>query len=128
MWSVPSVRWAAPALALFAAKLAAQLLHAPAWSWWARYPGVLTERRLATGATGLRALHSRTLDVDLLMVVAAAGAASIGQIVDGGLLIVMFATSGVLEDAATKRTEDSVQGLLDLAPERAVRIGAGGSE
>ena len=59
------------------------------------------------------------------MVVAAIGAASIGQIFDGALLIVIFATSGALEDAATKRTEDSVKGLLDLAPDRATRIDAG---
>jgi cation-transporting P-type ATPase D len=66
--------------------------------------------------------------VDLLMVAAAIGAASIGQIFDGALLIVIFATSGALEDAATKRTEDSVRGLLDLAPDRAVRIDADGIE
>ncbi len=62
------------------------------------------------------------------MVIAAIGAASIGQVFDGALLIVIFATSGALEDAATKRTEDSVQGLLDLAPDRAVRIDADGLE
>jgi cation-transporting P-type ATPase D len=73
-------------------------------------------------------LRSRTLDVDLLMVVAAIAAASIGQIFDGTLLIVIFATSGALEDAATKRTEDSVRGLLDLAPDRAVRVDAEGTE
>src|SRR6185295_7091054 len=53
---------------------------------------------------------------------------SIGQIFDGALLIVIFATSGALEDAATKRTEDSVKGLLDLAPDRATRIDADGVE
>jgi cation-transporting P-type ATPase D len=62
------------------------------------------------------------------MVVAAIGAASIGQIFDGALLIVIFATSGALEDAATKRTEDSVKGLLNLAPSRATRIDADGAE
>src|SRR5690606_25571681 len=71
---------------------------------------------------GLRALRERTLDVDLLMVVAAIGAAAIGQVFDGALLIVIFATSGALEAVATKRTEDSVRGLLDLAPEQATRL------
>jgi cobalt/nickel-transporting P-type ATPase D len=66
----------------------------------------------------LSGVRSRTLDVDLLMVIAAA-AASIGQVFDGALPIVIFATSGALEDAATQRTEASVQGLLDLAPDRA---------
>ncbi|CAM5666404.1 heavy metal translocating P-type ATPase [Streptomyces atroolivaceus] len=55
-------------------------------------------------------------DVDLLVIVAAIGAASIGQVMDGALLIVIFATSGALEALATARTRDAVRGLLDLAP------------
>jgi heavy metal translocating P-type ATPase len=78
--------------------------------------------------SGLKALQRKTLDVDLLMVAAAIGAASIGQVFDGGLLIVIFATSGALEALATKRTEDSVRGLLDLAPESATRITQTGDE
>ena len=46
------------------------------------------------GLAGLKALRDRSLDVDLLMVVAAIGAAAIGQVFDGALLIVIFATSG----------------------------------
>jgi heavy metal translocating P-type ATPase len=62
------------------------------------------------------------------MIVAAGGAASIGQVMDGGLLIVIFATSGALEALATARTEDSVRGLLDLAPATATRVSAGSEE
>lgn len=43
---------------------------------------------------GLRALRDRRLDVDLLMVAAALAAAGIGQFLHGGLLIVIFASSG----------------------------------
>lgn len=128
LWSVPAVRWASVALLLFLAGLTAQLLRAPAWSWSACYLACYLAGGWMPAREGLRALCSRTLDVDLLMVIAAIGAASIGQIVDGALLIVIFATSGALEDAATKRTADSVRGLLDLTPERAVRIGADGIE
>jgi heavy metal translocating P-type ATPase len=62
------------------------------------------------------------------MIVAALGAAAIGQVLDGGLLIVIFATSGALEAVATKRTQDSVRSLLTLAPERATRLTADGIE
>jgi len=79
---------------------------------------------MGTGVGGLQALRRRTLDVDLLMIVAAIGAASIGQVFDGALLIVIFATSGALEAVATRRTEDSVRGLLDLAPDRTTLLGA----
>ncbi|GAA1646135.1 heavy metal translocating P-type ATPase [Actinoplanes couchii] len=58
------------------------------------------------------------------MVAAAIGAASIGQIFDGALLIVIFATSGALEAIATRRTEESVRRLLDLAPEQATQVTA----
>ena len=78
------------------------------------------------GLAGLRALRAKTLDVDLLMVVAAIGAAAIGQVLDGGLLIVIFATSGALEAVATHRTAQAVRGLLDLAPEQATRLDGDG--
>ena len=128
LWSVASVRWAVVALCLFLVGLAAQLLNAPPEIWWTLYLACYLTGGWSPAWEGIQALRSRTLDVDLLMVVAAIGAASIGQIFDGALLIVIFATSGALEDAATKRTEDSVKGLLDLAPDRATRIDADGVE
>ena len=62
------------------------------------------------------------------MIVAALLAASIGQVFEGALLIVIFATSGALEAFVTRRTEDSVRALLDLAPERATRLTGAGEE
>ncbi|HEX2214574.1 MAG TPA: HAD-IC family P-type ATPase, partial [Mycobacterium sp.] len=128
VWSVASVRWATAALCLFLAGLLMQLLDAPSAVWWGMYLACYVTGGWAPAWEGLQALRFRSLDVDLLMVVAAVGAASIGQIFDGALLIVIFATSGALEDAATRRTEDSVKGLLDLAPDRATRVDADGTE
>lgn len=128
LWSVASVRWASVALCLFLAGLTAQLLHAPSGIWWMLYLACYATGGWSPAWEGMQALRSRALDVDLLMVVAAIGAASIGQVFDGALLIVIFATSGALEDAATKRTQDSVKDLLDLAPDRASRLDADGAE
>lgn len=128
LWSVASVRWAVAALCLFLVGLAAQLLGAPSAIWWTLYLACYLTGGWSPAWEGIQALRSRTLDVDLLMVVAAIGAAGIGQIFDGALLIVIFATSGALEDAATKRTEDSVKGLLDLTPSSATRVDAEGVE
>ncbi|MEV1000828.1 heavy metal translocating P-type ATPase [Nonomuraea sp. NPDC050202] len=122
------MRWAAAATALFALGGAAQLAGAPPWLWWGLYLACYAAGGWEPGWSGLRALRERTLDVDLLMVVAAIGAAAIGQVFDGALLIVIFATSGALEAVATKRTEDSVRGLLDLAPDRATRLTDAGEE
>ncbi|MGH9059968.1 MAG: heavy metal translocating P-type ATPase, partial [Acidimicrobiales bacterium] len=100
----------------------------PQWVRWTLYLGCYAAGGWEPGLAGLRALRATTLDVDLLMVVAAIGAAAIGQITDGALLIVIFATSGALEALATARTEDSVRGLLDLAPDTATRATADGGE
>ncbi|MGH3855080.1 MAG: heavy metal translocating P-type ATPase [Pseudonocardiaceae bacterium] len=122
------MRWAAAALALFVVGLAFHVLGGPAWLWWTLYLACYAAGGWEPGLAGLRALRDKTLDVDLLMVAAALGAAAIGQVTDGALLIVIFATSGALEALATARTEDSVRGLLDLAPDTATRLNPDGGE
>lgn len=128
LFELAEMRWAAVALALFLLGLAAQLAGAPSWLWWGLYLACYAAGGWEPGWAGLQALREKTLDVDLLMVVAALGAAAIGQITDGALLIVIFATSGALEALATARTEDSVRGLLDLTPETATRLTVTGEE
>jgi len=127
-WSLPEVRWAATATVLFAAGLTVRLAGGPAWLGWTLFLACYVAGGWEPGLAGVQALRQRVLDVDLLMVAAAIGAAAIGQVLDGGLLIVIFATSGALEAVATHRTAQAVRGLLDLAPDRAVRLAADGSE
>ncbi len=122
MWALADVRWAAAAVWWFAAGGVAQLAGAPAALWWGLYLACYVCGGWAPTSAGLRALRARTLDVDLLMIIAALVAAGIGQVVDGALLIVIFATSGALEAVATHHTADSVRALLTLAPQQAVRL------
>lgn len=126
--ALPEARRALAALVLFLAALPLHLLGAPLWLWAPLYAAVYVTGGWEPGREGLRALGDRTLDVDLLMVVAALGAAAIGQVLDGALLIVIFATSGALEAVATARTADSVRGLLDLAPSTGTRLLPDGGE
>ncbi|MFE4608890.1 heavy metal translocating P-type ATPase [Streptomyces niveus] len=126
--ALPEARWASVALALFLIALPLDLLGAPAWTWGPLFAATYVAGGWEPGREGLKALRNKTLDVDLLMVVAALGAAAIGQVLDGALLIVIFATSGALEAIATARTADSVRGLLDLAPGTATRLLADGTE
>ncbi|MBL7498070.1 heavy metal translocating P-type ATPase [Frankia sp. CNm7] len=121
-------RWATAAVALFLLALPLHLLGAPGWVWGPLYAAVYVAGGWRPGLDGLVALRDRTLDVDLLMVLAALGAAAIGQVLDGALLIVIFATSGALEAIATARTADSVRRLLDLAPTTASRLADDGTE
>ncbi|AEV84612.1 cation-transporting ATPase [Actinoplanes sp. SE50] len=128
MGALPEIRWATLATLLFAAGGITQLAGAPTPLWWVLYLACYAAGGWEPALAGLQALRERTLDVDLLMIVAAIGAAAIGQVFDGALLIVIFATSGALEAFATARTADSVRALLDLAPERATRVDADGTE
>ncbi len=131
LWGVVSmaeVRWAAAATVLFAVGGMAQLAGAPVAVWWACYLACYVTGGWEPALAGLRALRDKKLDVDLLMIVAALVAAAIGQVFDGALLIVIFATSGALEAFVTRRTADSVRALLDLAPEQATRLHDDGTE
>ncbi|MEM1310303.1 MAG: HAD-IC family P-type ATPase, partial [Cyanobacteria bacterium P01_H01_bin.153] len=69
------------------------------------------------------------LDVDLLMIVAAVGAAILGLwqqqyylLVDGAVLILIFAISGALESIAMQRTERNIRSLMQLTPDTARTI------
>ncbi|MFF9201022.1 heavy metal translocating P-type ATPase [Streptomyces sp. NPDC014986] len=126
--ALPEARWALTALVAFLLGLAADLGGAPSWTGGVLYAVAYVSGGWEPALEGLRALRGKTLDVDLLMIVAALGAAAIGQVFDGALLIVIFATSGALEALATARTADSVRGLLDLAPTTATRLTEDGEE
>ncbi|MHA5054472.1 heavy metal translocating P-type ATPase [Streptomyces sp. SD15] len=126
--ALPEARWALLATAAFLLALPPHLAGAPGWTYGPLYAIAYVAGGWEPALEGLRALREKTLDVDLLMIVAALGAAAIGQVLDGGLLIVIFATSGALEALATARTADSVRGLLDLAPATATRVTADGEE
>ncbi|WP_435873780.1 heavy metal translocating P-type ATPase [Nocardia fluminea] len=128
LFALAEMRWAGAASVLFLVGLSAQLADTPAGVATALYLACYVCGGWEPALAGLRALRDKTLDVDLLMVVAALGAAAIGQVFDGALLIVIFATSGAVEALATARTEDAVRGLLDLAPDTATVLDADGRE
>jgi len=70
--------------------------------------------------------QEQELDVDLLMIVAAIGAAILGLwqqqyylLVDGAVLILIFAFSGALESVAMHRTERNIRSLMQFTPDQA---------
>lgn len=65
-------------------------------------------------------LYEHDLDVDLLMVVAALGAASIGFWQDGAVLILIFSLSGALESYTLKKTDNDIRSIMKLRPETAL--------
>jgi len=65
---------------------------------------------------GLRTLRGLRIDVNLLMVVAALGAALIGNWPEGATLLFLFSLSNVLQAYAIDRSRQAIRKLLDLRP------------
>ncbi|GAB6992396.1 heavy metal translocating P-type ATPase [Paenibacillus pini] len=67
-------------------------------------------------------IQERDLDVNLLMVAAALGAAAIGYWNEGAMLIFIFALSGALESYTNERSKKDISSLMALKPETALKI------
>jgi Cd2+/Zn2+-exporting ATPase len=67
-----------------------------------------------------QSLKERTIDVDLLMVLAALGAAYIGHPPEGATLLFLFSLSNVLQSYAMERTRKAIHSLMRLRPETAL--------
>ncbi|MDF2660314.1 MAG: heavy metal-translocating P-type ATPase, Cd/Co/Hg/Pb/Zn-transporting [Paenibacillus sp.] len=75
----------------------------------------------AKAKEGLETLiQERDLDVNLLMIVAAIGAACIGYWAEGAVLIFIFSLSGALESYTMARSHRDISSLMELKPETAV--------
>lgn len=70
--------------------------------------------------------QEKTLNVELLMILAAIGAAAIGYWMEGAILIFIFALSGALETYTMNKNERALQSLMSLQPEEATRLNANG--
>jgi Cd2+/Zn2+-exporting ATPase len=93
--------------------------HLPRW-----LPGLLYAVAYASGGfysiqEAWETLKQRQFDVNFLMIVAAVGAAIIGQPREGAILMLLFSLSGTLETYAMGRTHASIRALLDLTPKEA---------
>ncbi len=68
---------------------------------------------------GIKSLLARELNIDFLMVLAAVGAAIVGEWRDGAVLLFLFSLSNVLQDYAMGRSRRAIQALFKLYPEEA---------
>jgi Zn2+/Cd2+-exporting ATPase len=65
-------------------------------------------------------LRERTIDVDLLMVLAALGAAVIDYPFEGAMLLFLFSLSNVLQAYAIERTRRAIHSHMKLRPDKAL--------
>ncbi|HAR1052903.1 TPA: cadmium-translocating P-type ATPase, partial [Enterococcus faecium] len=69
---------------------------------------------------GLKELwNDRTLNVDLLMALAAIGACLIGNYFEGAMLTFIFCLSGALEEYTTNKSQKEITALMNLQPQKA---------
>ena len=73
-------------------------------------------------ARALAALRHRAFSIDLLVTIAVIGALIIGEYVESAVVSFLFLFGAWLEARSLERTRASLQGLIDLAPTRAVVI------
>ena len=73
-------------------------------------------------------LRKGQLNVDLLMILAALGAAAIGDWIEGVVLLFLFSLSGTLEAFAMYRTTRSIESLIQLRPREAMLVREGVAE
>ncbi len=76
---------------------------------------------------GLQSLRQWTIDVDLLMVLAALGAAVVKAPFEGAMLLFLFSLSNVLQAYAIDRTRKAIKSLMKLRPEKALARRDGGN-
>ncbi len=70
--------------------------------------------------SAIASLREKVLDIDVLMVLAALGAAIIGAPFEGALLLFLFSFSNVLQRHAMERTQKAIEALLTLRPSEAM--------
>ena len=69
---------------------------------------------------GVRSLLGGTVDVDLLMILAALGAAYVNHPFEGAMLLFLFSLSNTLQEMAIEKSRSAISALMKLRPETAL--------
>ncbi len=77
-----------------------------------------------SGLANLVINHS--FNINFLMTIAAVGALILGEPAEGAAVVVLFATGEAMEGYTTDRARQSIRGLMDVAPNEAVRLNEDG--
>ena len=73
------------------------------------------------------ALRTRTIDINVLMVIAVAGALALGEFMEAASVVFLFALAQWLEVRTLDRARQAIRALIDLAPRQAL-VKRGGHE
>ncbi|MEO5314379.1 heavy metal translocating P-type ATPase [Pseudarthrobacter sp. CC12] len=76
----------------------------------------------------IQTVMAKRFEIDFLMLVAAAGAAVLGDLAEGALLLALFSIGHALESYAMGRARRAIQALAELAPDTALVRRAGADQ
>ena len=118
-----SSAWRERLVALSGASLAlgllAQFVTPDAGLEWIPYLAAIGFGGVHTARRALVSLRGRSLDINVLMLVAVAGAIFLGEWSEGASVVFLFALAQVLETRAMERARGAIRALMDLAPAEA---------
>ena len=97
-----------------------RLLPLPFWSAYPFYSLAYILGGYDVSRHALHTLRERHFDTDLLMILAALGAAILGDFAEGALLLFLFSLGHALEDRALRRAQRAISALAELAPKTAL--------
>ncbi len=91
----------------------------PRWAWPAFAVAIAASGRQPF-AKAVNSLRRRTLDIHVLMLLAVAGALTLGDWAEGATVVWLFAASQWLEVRTMERAREAIRGVMTLAPTEAV--------
>ena len=94
-------------------------LGLPALAAWGFYVAAMILGGWDISQHAWHALRERHFDTDLLMILAAIGAAALGDWAEGALLLFLFSLGHSLEERALDQARAAIRALADLAPKTA---------
>ena len=87
---------------------------------WLLFIGAYAAGGYYTTREAIENLRARQLKIDSLMLVAAVGAAALGEWAEGALLLFLFSLGHALENYAMGRAKRAIEALAELRPETAL--------
>ena len=103
--------------------LALAVAGAPPWSRTALFAAAIVVGGIPIARHAFQELWlSRSLGINMLMVIAVVGAAFIGEWAEAAIVVVLFSLGEALEGYATEQARSALDRLLDLAPPVALKL------
>jgi len=100
--------------------LLASLTNITPWAPWGCYLAAYVFGGYFTFLEAIENIRAGRFEIDFLMLVAAIGAATLGEWAEGALLLFLFSLGHALEHYAMGRAKRAIEALAELAPQTAV--------